>query len=164
MDEDRTKGGPDPAATAAAGANKLPAGNTMPKFAVRKKARRRYVSDANGVLSEVQVAGAEGDPASGGTIGVWGAHPPAGLAYGTPSSTDDQDTGEVQEFPDANGEAQGLLFLNNHQESSFEFLVHADTTPPAFGDLINTSYYVTRVQKRGQATGWTTLSIQCRTI
>lgn len=135
----------------------------MPKFAVRKGKRRYFVSDENGVLKEAQVAGA--NPGSeAGTVGVWGAQMPAGISYGTPSSTDEQDTGEVQEFPDSNGEAQGLLFLNNHAEGTYEFLMESATTPPSFGDLIDTDKYVTRVQKRSQAKGWQTLSISCRTI
>jgi hypothetical protein len=134
-------------------------GKPMPKFVTRKKSRRYYVADENGVLKESQVAGA---PADAGVVGVWGVTPP--VDYGTGSSTDEQDTGEVQEFPDQNGEAQGLIFLNNHAENTYEFLVHSDTTPPAFGDLIDTDKYVTRVQKRGQAKGWTTLSVSCRSI
>ena len=137
-------------------------GKPMPKFAVRQKKRRYFVSDENGVLREAEVAGAA--PESAGTVGVWGAQMPAAIGYGTASSTDEQDTGEVQEFPDDNGEAQGLIFLNNHSENTYEFLMHSDTTPPAFGDLIDTNKYVTRVQKRSQAKGWLTLSVQCRTI
>lgn len=137
-------------------------GKPMPKFAVRKRKRRYFVSDANGVLKEAQIPGDA--PESGGTVGVWGAQMPAGIDYGQASSTDEQDTGEVQEFPDGNGEAQGLIFLNNHAENTYEFLMLSATTPPAFGDVIDTDKYVTRVQKRSQAKGWQTLSIQCRTI
>lgn len=134
----------------------------MPKHAVRKGKRRYFVSDANGVLKEVQVPGAA--PESGGTVGVWGVQMPAAIDYGQPSSTDEQDTGEVQEFPDDNGEAQGLIFLNNHSENTYEFLMLSGTTPPAFGDVINTSEYVTRCQKRSQAKGWQTLGVSTRTI
>lgn len=139
----------------------LNAKRPMPRTARRKGKRRYFVSDENGVLKEAQIAGVPGE---GGTVGVWGVQMPAGVDYGQGSSTDETDTGEVQEFPDDNGEAQGLIFLNNHAENTYEFLMLAATTPPAFGDVINTSEYVTRVQIRSQAKGWQTLSIQTRTI
>jgi hypothetical protein len=131
----------------------------MPKFATRKAKRRYFVSDDNGVLKEAQIAGAPGEA---GTVGVWGATAPAG--YGTPQSSDESDTGEVQEFPDSNGEAQGLIFLNNHTEATYEYLMESNTTPPAFGDVIDSDQYVTRCQVRTQAKGWKTLNVQCRTI
>lgn len=132
----------------------------MPKFAVRKGKRRYFVSDENGVLKEAQIPGNPGS--EGGTVGVWGAASP--LSLGTVQSSDEGSVGEVQEFPDENGEAQGLLFLNEHEENSYEFLMASDTTPPAFGDVVDTDKYVTKANVKTQAKGWKALSVTCRSI
>jgi hypothetical protein len=134
-------------------------GKPMPKFVTRKSKRRYFVSDENGILKEAQVAG---DAPTAGTVGVWGATAPSG--FGTAQSSDVSGVGTVEEFPDENGEAQGLIFLNVHTEATYEYLMESATAAPEIGDVIDTDKYVTRPSVKTQAKGWKTLSIQCRTI